>query len=57
MGLKTPALIGFGVSNRVTFEQACRYSQGAIIGSAFIEALEDKASLTSKIGSFLAAIR
>ena len=40
MKLKNPRLIGFGISNRSTFEIACRYANGAIIGSAFIRVLE-----------------
>lgn len=40
MNLPRPRLIGFGITNRETFETACQYSQGAIIGSAFIRALE-----------------
>ncbi len=38
--LKNPLLTGFGVSNRQTFEQACANTNGAIIGSAFIKALQ-----------------
>ncbi|MEL6867571.1 MAG: tryptophan synthase subunit alpha, partial [Bacteroidota bacterium] len=37
MQLAHPRLIGFGISNRSTFETACRYASGAIIGSAFIK--------------------
>ena len=51
-GLKNPRLIGFGISNRETFEQACRYARGAIIGSAFIKALEGEAPLREKISRF-----
>jgi tryptophan synthase alpha chain len=40
MKLKNPRLIGFGISDRETYEIACRYANGAIIGSAFIKALE-----------------
>ena len=36
MDLKTPQIVGFGISNAVTFEQATRLSNGAIIGSAFV---------------------
>lgn len=39
MEIGIPRLIGFGISNRETFETACKYSNGAIIGSAFIERL------------------
>ena len=40
MQLKHPRLIGFGISNSETFQTACQYANGAIIGSAFIKALE-----------------
>lgn len=39
LDLKHSRLIGFGISNAVTFEEACRYSSGAIIGSQFIKCL------------------
>jgi tryptophan synthase alpha chain len=39
MKLKNPRLIGFGISDRATFNTACQYANGAIIGSAFIKAL------------------
>jgi tryptophan synthase alpha chain len=41
MNLKNPRLIGFGISNKSTRDMVCRYSSGAIIGSAFIKALEE----------------
>jgi tryptophan synthase alpha chain len=55
--LKTPRLIGFGISNRTTFGQACRFSNGAIIGSAFIEAMGENGSLAQKVQLFLETIR
>ena len=39
MKLKNPRLIGFGISDNATYRTACNYSNGAIIGSAFIRAL------------------
>ena len=39
MNLKNPTLVGFGISNKETFESACRHSSGAIIGSAFVKLL------------------
>jgi tryptophan synthase alpha chain len=57
LNMKTPRLIGFGVSNHTTFEQACRFSNGAIIGSAFIEALGENGTLAQKVSSFLETIR
>ncbi len=44
MGLSNKRLIGFGISNQKTFEQACKYGHGAIIGSAFIKLLGEDAS-------------
>ena len=41
MNLKNPRLIGFGISNKSTREMVCKYSSGAIIGSAFIKALTE----------------
>jgi len=39
MNLKNPRLIGFGISDNETFTTACKYANGAIIGSAYIRAL------------------
>lgn len=39
MNLEKPRLIGFGISDKETFDTACRYADGAIIGSAFIKQL------------------
>ena len=37
MKLSNPVLIGFGIGNNNTYKTACKYSSGAIIGSAFIK--------------------
>ena len=51
--LRHDRLIGFGISNPVTFNEACRYSSGAIIGSFFIKCLEacpdDPAAAVSRL--------
>jgi tryptophan synthase alpha chain len=39
--LKTPQIVGFGISNHKTFVQATKYSSGAIIGSAFVKYLNE----------------
>ncbi len=39
MNLKTPTVVGFGISNAETFKDAANASRGAIIGSAFIKFL------------------
>jgi tryptophan synthase alpha chain len=41
MNLKNPRLIGFGISNKATVDMVNKYSSGAIIGSAFIKALQE----------------
>ena len=37
MNLKNQQLIGFGISNKITFQQAIKHQKGAIIGSSFIQ--------------------
>ncbi len=41
MNLKNPRLIGFGISNKSTMDMVNKYSSGAIVGSAFIKALQE----------------
>lgn len=41
MRLKNPILVGFGIKDRQTFQMACKYANGAIIGSAYIKAIEN----------------
>ena len=52
MNLKNPRLIGFGISDRATFQNACKYANGAIIGSAFIKSFNDQSTLHQSISSF-----
>lgn len=42
--LSNKKMIGFGISNKETFDTACKYADGAIVGSAFIKQLEKDAS-------------
>jgi len=39
--LKNPTLVGFGIKDKQTFQTACKYANGAIIGSAYIKAIEN----------------
>jgi tryptophan synthase alpha chain len=55
--LKTPRLIGFGISNKETFLQASDYAKGGIIGSAFIKALAGTGTLQEKVSLFISQIR
>jgi len=40
MNLKSNLIVGFGISDKKTFDTACQFANGAIIGSAFIKSLE-----------------
>ena len=59
--LRQPRLIGFGISDKTTYETACGHAQGAIIGSAFIKALTAGAAagedLTDTTHRFVRGIR
>lgn len=54
--LSNPCLIGFGISNADTFRNACQYANGAIIGSAFVNALAHKDPLKDKVARFITTI-
>jgi tryptophan synthase alpha chain len=41
LGLRNPRMVGFGISNRATFEAACAHASGAIIGSRFVTLLNE----------------
>lgn len=51
MNLKNPQLIGFGISNKITFQQAIKHQKGAIIGSSFIQFISK--SKISEIKKFI----
>jgi len=53
MKLKNPTLIGFGISDAKTFEKACEYANGAIIGSAFVKALGEQQPVKEAIAGFI----
>jgi len=54
MHLKSKLVIGFGISDKATFDTACRYSNGAIVGSAFIKHIGDTG--VEKINDFIKPI-
>lgn len=53
MKLKTPQLIGFGISDRKSYLTACQYADGAIIGSAFIKHIKDKNEVDKATTEFI----
>ncbi|AMC10711.1 tryptophan synthase subunit alpha [Lutibacter profundi] len=54
MNLKSTLIVGFGISNKATFNKVCEYMNGAIIGSAFIRFLQEKG--VAEIPSFVTKI-
>jgi tryptophan synthase alpha chain len=56
MELKNPRLIGFGISDKTTFDTACAYSQGAIIGSAFIKTIKNSQNLRADIIQYIRSV-
>ena len=55
MDLKNPQIVGFGINNSDTFNDATKYAKGAIIGSAFIKFLTDNS--VNNIDKFVESIR
>ena len=55
MDLKAPLVVGFGIKDADTFNQATSKAKGAIIGSAFIKHLSENG--TKKIPEFINTIR
>ena len=56
MKLNNPILVGFGIKDKHTFESACKYANGAIIGTAFIKALENSNDIEDSTKNFLNSI-
>ena len=54
MNLQSKLIIGFGISDKQTFNTACKYANGTIIGSAFIKNLEKNG--IDKIDDFIKPI-
>jgi tryptophan synthase alpha chain len=54
MNLNNPQVIGFGINNKETFNQATQFAKGAIIGS-FHQYLTENG--TEKIAEFVKTIR
>jgi tryptophan synthase alpha chain len=56
MQLRNPVLVGFGIRDRASFEVACRHTSGAIIGTAYIRALESGKDIAAATKEFLSGI-
>lgn len=57
MNLSNPCLIGFGISDPVSFNEACKTANGAIIGSSFIRMLGERELNRENIVNFINKIR
>lgn len=55
MNLTNPQIVGFGINNAETFQQATNTAKGAIIGSAFIKYLKEHG--VENISNFVKTIR
>jgi tryptophan synthase alpha chain len=56
MNLKNPVLVGFGIKDKETFNAVCAYSNGAIIGSAYINELAKAADIAQTTEKFLKSV-
>ena len=57
MKLKNPRMIGFGISNKQTLENAQEYAAGAIIGSKFVSLLNEKGNPKDAVDALYQAIK
>lgn len=57
MNLQNPRLVGFGISNKATFEAASSNSSGAIIGSKFVQLLKSEPTAAEAIDKLLEALK
>jgi len=56
MKLRNPVLVGFGIRDKKSFEAASRFANGAIIGTAYIRALEGRLPVAEATREFLNSI-
>lgn len=57
MNLRNPILVGFGIHDRKSFDDATRHAHGGIIGSAFIRAIGGGGHYTENVLRFVNSIR
>ena len=57
MQLNNPVLVGFGIKDKTSFTAACKHTHGAIIGSAYINALKSSTNTGLVTKEFINAIR
>ncbi|HEX2683147.1 MAG TPA: tryptophan synthase subunit alpha [Ferruginibacter sp.] len=57
MKLKNPVMVGFGIKDKQSFNTACEHAEGAIIGSAYINAIKDTKDINGSTKEFLNALK
>jgi len=55
-GLRNPVLVGFGIKDKASFDSACAYANGAIIGTAYIKSLENSTDINATTASFIQSV-
>jgi tryptophan synthase alpha chain len=56
LNLRNPVLVGFGIKDRSTFQTAADHANGAIIGTAYIKAIEKSSDVNATTHDFLQSI-
>ena len=53
MQLKNPTIVGFGIADKTSYQKACQYNRGAIVGSAFVKYLTETEDYLAGIADFI----
>jgi tryptophan synthase alpha chain len=56
LNLNNPTIIGFGISDKKSFNNACQYSNGAIIGTKFIQSIS-QGNINESVKIYISSIR
>tara|TARA_B110000967_G_C18851051_1_gene544635 strand:+ start:826 stop:1596 length:771 start_codon:yes stop_codon:yes gene_type:complete len=51
--LKNPLITGFNIKTKSDFQFACKFTQGVVIGSAFIQSIKNETTLEKNIAEFV----
>lgn len=57
LNLNNPVLVGFGIKDKESYEAACKHTNGAIIGSAYINALQYATDIAATTKDFINTIK
>ena len=52
LNLRSKKLTGFGISDSGSFNEACTFTNGAIIGSAFVKVIKEEGTIKEKVTTF-----